>query len=126
MSVLVDSDVLIEVARGNDATLVAQWLALSESRTAILYSPVSVAEMWATARPVEHEALDSLFAALTGVDIDSEIARQAGEYLQRFHKSHGVELGEALIAATAICNKADLWTRNRKRYPMPELTFTAS
>jgi predicted nucleic acid-binding protein len=28
-----------------------------------------------------------------------------------------------LIAAAAVLNRADLWTRNRKHYPMKELMF---
>ena len=30
---------------------------------------------------------------------------------------------DTLIAATAIRHNAALWTRNRKHYPMPQLTF---
>lgn len=123
MSVLVDSDILIEVSRGKDADLVARWTELSRSDLAILYSPVSVAELWAGARPAEHDALDNLFRALACVPIDPETGRRAGEYLKRYGKSHSVELGDALIAAGAVLNSATLWTRNRKHYPMRELSF---
>jgi hypothetical protein len=34
-----------------------------------------------------------------------------------------VELGDALIAASAAASGAMLWTRNRKHYPMTELAF---
>jgi len=123
MSVLVDSDILIEATRGRDAELISRWIELSGSDVAILYSPVSVAELWAGARPAEYDALDNLFRALTCVPIDSETGRRAGDYLGRYRKSHGVELGDALIAACAVVNGAMLWTRNRKHYPMKELTF---
>jgi predicted nucleic acid-binding protein len=123
MSVLVDSDILIEASRGRDAELISRWLELSGSDAAILYSPVSVAELWAGARPAEHDALDNLFRALTCVPIDAETGRQAGDYLKRYRKSHGVEPGDALVAAGAVVNGAALWTRNRKHYPMKELTF---
>src|SRR3954464_3855925 len=43
--------------------------------------------------------------------------------LKRYRKSHAVELGDALIAASAVERGARLWTRNRKHYPMPELAF---
>ena len=96
---------------------------MSRSDVAVLYSPVSVAELWAGARPAEYDAIDNLFRALTCVPIDAESARQAGDYLRRYRKSHGVELGDALVAAGAVGNSAMLWTRNRKHYPMKELTF---
>jgi len=123
MSVLVDSDVLIEVSRGRNAEIVSQWLALGRSDAAVLFSPVSAAELWAGARPAEHEALRHLFRALSCVPIDAEAGRQAGDYLKRYRKSHAVELGDALIAASCVLRGASLWTRSRKHYPMPELAF---
>ena len=123
MSVLVDSDILIEVSRGRDMDLVSRWTELSRSDVAILYSPVSAAELWAGARPAEHDDLNNLFGVLACVPIDAETGRQAGDYLKRYRKSHAVELGDALIAAGAVLNNAALWTRNRKHYPMKELAF---
>jgi predicted nucleic acid-binding protein len=32
-------------------------------------------------------------------------------------------MSDSLIAATAVLNGAELWTRNRKHYPMKESTF---
>jgi len=43
--------------------------------------------------------------------------------LRRYRKSHAIELGDALIAASAVARNATLWTRNRKHYPMKELSF---
>ncbi len=45
MSVLVDSDILIEVSRGKNASIVARWVDLANSGSAVCYSPVSVAEL---------------------------------------------------------------------------------
>jgi hypothetical protein len=46
------------------------------------------------------------------------VGRQAGDYLRQYGKSHGVQISDALIAAAAVLNRAELWTRNRKNYPM--------
>jgi predicted nucleic acid-binding protein len=102
---------------------VSHWLELGQSDALILYSAVSAAEHWAGARPAEHAALDALFDALLCVPTDAAVGRRAGEYLRRYRKSHAVELGDALIAASAVERGAALWTRNRKHYPMPELAF---
>jgi predicted nucleic acid-binding protein len=122
MSVLVDSDILIEVSRSRDKVLVSRWIELSRSDV-VAYSPVSLAELWAGALPREHAALTSLFLALTCVPIDEETGRQAGGYLRRYRRSHGVELGDALIAASAVAHNSMLWTRNRKHFPMKEVRF---
>ena len=123
MTVLVDSDILIEVSRGKNQEILARWVELGESEDPILYSPVSAAELWAGARNHEHEALTNLFRALLCVPIDYETGRRAGIYLLRYRKTHGLELGDALIASAASLNRAVLWTRDRKYYPMTDLSF---
>jgi hypothetical protein len=122
-SLLIDSDVLIEVARGRDQRLLARWSELSASDTVIACSPVTVAEIWRGARPDEFKVLDALFRALTCVPIGPEIGRRAGDYLRQLAKSHAVELGDALIAATASIHNLALWTRNHKHYPMKDCQF---
>ena len=101
MTVLVDSDILIKVLRGRDQQILARWMELGESSDFILCSPVSVAELWHGARAQEHQTLDGLFRALICIPIDANTGRRAGEYLHAYHKSHSVELGDALIAASA-------------------------
>jgi len=123
VTVLVDSDILIEVSRGKNEGILSRWTALSASDSLILYSPVSVAELWAGARPREYEMLARLFRALVCAPIDNETGRRAGDYLRQYRKSHGIELGDALVASAAALNAAELWTRNRKHYPMRELSF---
>ena len=123
MTVLVDSDILIEVSRGRDEQVVAKWIELSQSDAAVLYSPVSVAELWAGARPNEHDALRNLFRALTCIPIDEEAGRQAGAYLRQYRRSHGIEIADALIAAGAVASGAVLWTRNQKHYPIRSVSF---
>jgi predicted nucleic acid-binding protein len=123
MTVLIDSDILIDVSRGRDTDLVARWIELGASDALIVFSPVSAAELWAGARPAQHAVLEALFQALVCVPLDAEVGRRAGEYLRRYRKSRSVELGDALIASSAVASGARLWTRNRKHYPMPELQF---
>ena len=118
MTVLVDSDVLIEVNRGKNAEILARWSELSESDSVVLYSPVSVTELWHGARPGDYPVLRRLFDSLGCVPIDHQTAQRAGNYLREYRRSHNVGLGDALIAAAAVEHGALLWTRNRKHYPM--------
>jgi len=59
------------------------------------------------------------------VPIETEIGTRAGDYLRDFHSSHAIELGDALIAATASIHHLDLWTQNRKHFPMKDVRFFA-
>ena len=120
-AVLVDTDVVIEVLRGRDRALLSRWTALGSGTDAVLYSPVTVAELWHGMRAAEEAIVLRLLDAMIPLPIDAEIGRRAGEYLRRFHKSHGVETADALIAATAVVNGCSLWTRNREHYPMREI-----
>jgi len=123
VTVVVDSDILIEVFRARNQDILSRWEELSHSDSMILYSPVTEAEIWAGAWPREHEALNKLLQTLVCAPIDCETGRVAGEYLRQYQKSHGLEMGDALIASTALLHRAELWTRNRKHYPMKELSF---
>ena len=123
MSILVDSDIVIEVLRGRDQVILAQWSILANSPSPILISPVTIAEIGAGARASEILAISRLFAPLTCIAIDQKIGQLAGEYLNRYNKSHGLKIADAFIAASAAQNHAALWTRNRRHYPMPNLNF---
>jgi predicted nucleic acid-binding protein len=123
VTVLIDSDVLVEVSRGHNLSLVSRWHALADSAAAVLYSPITLAELWAGARPAEHPILRKLFSALRCMEIEEQTAYRAGQFLRQFSKSHGLKIADALIAAGAVTHSAQLWTRNRKHYPMEELSF---
>jgi len=123
MTVLADSDVLIEVTRGRNQEVLRRWTELSTSKDAVLCSVVSVTELWHGARPREYELLTNLFSALRCIPVDHGIAWKAGEFLRAFHKSHNLELADALIAASAVSNGAALWTRNEKHYPMSGISL---
>jgi predicted nucleic acid-binding protein len=123
MKILVDSDILIDVSRGRDAAIVERWTELAQSDAVVVCSPVTVAELWHGAWPGEHKLLNDLFEVLFCVPIDREIGRIAGDFLRRYRNSHHLELGDAIIAATASVHGTPLWTRNRKHYPMKELKF---
>jgi len=121
MSILVDSDVVIEILRSRDQAILSKWTALANTGTLILYSPINAAEIWAGARPGEHPAIARFFSPLTCIPIEYEIGRLAGELLNQFSKSHNLKIADALMAASALQHKAALWTRNHKHYPMPNL-----
>ena len=123
MSVLVDSDVLIEISRGRDTGLVERWTQLSGSEQTILYSPITSAELWAGARPQEQSILSALFKSLRCAVVDENTGRLAGDFLHRYAASHSLKIADALIAASAVQFRAALWTRNRRHFPMREIEF---
>lgn len=123
MSVFIDSDVLMEVLRGEEKDVRSHWLSLATGETAMMFSAISAAEIWGAARSSEHVRIMRLFRPLLCIPVDREIGKQAGEYLRKFGRSHKLKLVDALIASSAIRHQAALWTRDRRRYPIAELSF---
>jgi len=114
--VILDSDVIIEVLRGNSATI--GWLrARSAAGISMQYSPVSRAEIRAGSRKGERATIGALFASMTAPSIEASTGEIAGEQLAKFAGSHGVQMGDALIAATALERADELATFNRKHFP---------
>ncbi len=118
--ILLDSDVIIAWLRGYQPVADAA-LNLLEGGHSLLWTPVSIAEIFAGARKNEVTRLEALFQILETLPISQAIGKKAGHYLQKYSKSHSVELGDALIAASASVANLSLWTINIKHYPMPEV-----
>ena len=120
-TVLLDTDILIEVFRQRDETILEKWRRLGRNAELVLYTPVTAAELWHGLRPGEEAAALEVLSTLICVPLNDDIGRRAGDYLRRFHRSHGLALGDALIAAAAAVHGCALWTRNRKHYPMKDI-----
>ncbi|MBI5651519.1 MAG: type II toxin-antitoxin system VapC family toxin [Chloroflexi bacterium] len=122
MRYLIDSDVLIQVLR-NDVQIAEQIKALRRADHALCFSPITKAEIYHGLRTGEEERTAQLFAEMECLAIDERVGQKAGEYLNQFRKSHGLELADALIAASAYHFQAVLITLNGRHYPMSDITF---
>jgi predicted nucleic acid-binding protein len=115
--VLVDTDVMVDFLRGNPKAIA---LLQTHSAWGIL-SSIIAAELYAGVRDDEElKKLDSLISLFRVVPVSKELARAGGLYKKHYAKSHGVGLADAIIAATAEAENADLKTLNAKHYPMFE------
>lgn len=88
-------------------------------------SVVTITEILTGMRPGEEQQTEKLLSLFKVLDVDEATSRQAGLYLRQFRKSHKLELGDALIAASAKLNGADIVTRNVKHYPMSDVSVVA-
>ncbi len=118
--ILVDTDVVIEVMKGKQK-IAENMKALWRRGNAIFCCPITVAEVYHGLRIEEMGAAEGFFTAVKCLPITEEAGRKAGEYLAKYHKSYGVELGDALVAAACFLNKALLYTINKKHYPMKDI-----
>ena len=117
-----DSDVVIEILRGR-VRVVEAAAALEASGVPTFCTAISWAEIFAGIRSGEETHTLAFFEARGEVVLDRQVGHRAGGYLARFAKSHGVEIADALVAATAAVSGLRLWTLNRNHYPMDDLRF---
>jgi predicted nucleic acid-binding protein len=81
-------------------------------------SAMTVAELYVGVRNRREQArVESLIARLRVVATSADVARQGGTF-RRDYRSHGLDLIDALIAATARVHGARLVTRNAPHFPM--------
>ena len=123
--ILLDSDVLIEILRGNEEVM-DEVISLGKSGRDVLYTPISKAEIYHGIREGETGGAEALFSGCRSVPITDEIGEKAGHYLRQFHKSHGMDIADALIAAAARVNNAELFTFNHKHFPMKDVRLHKS
>ena len=112
---LLDTDVLVDFLRGHRKAV-----AFVNARSArIILSSIVVAELYAGVRgDREQAALEALVSLFRVVPVSGEIAKTGGLYKRDYGKSHGVGLADAILAATAEAENAELKTLNTKHYPM--------
>ena len=114
-AILVDTDVLIDFLRGNDKAIAF----IDEFSPYIVLSPIVVAELYAGVKGTDElSTLDNFVSLFHVVPINFEIAKTGGLYKRDYGKSHGVGLADAILAATADKENAELKTLNVKHYPM--------
>lgn len=116
--ILVDTDVLIDFLRGHEQAV--SFVNLESDR--IILSSIVVAELYAGVRGGECDAeqttLEGFLSLFRVVHVTAAIARLGGLYKRDYGKSHGISLADAVVAATASLESADLKTLNVRHYPM--------
>jgi predicted nucleic acid-binding protein len=118
-AILVDADVLVDCLRG-----LAQAVSLVKAQAGrIILSAITVGELYAGVRgQAEREMVDDFVFRHPVVPLTTEIAKAAGLLRREYGKSHGMGLMDAIVAATAQAENAELCTLNVKHFPMfPDL-----
>jgi hypothetical protein len=114
-SILLDTDVIVDFFRGHPKAVAF----MNNHSDRIILSAIVVAELFAGVKgDAELSALEEFVSIFRVAPVNVEIAKAGGLYRSRFGKSHGVGLADAILAATAEAENAELKTLNIKHYPM--------
>ena len=113
--VLIDTDVMIDFLRGHPKAVAL----VKEHSSRIILSSIVAAELYAGVKGDEElDTLDNLISLFRVVPVSPSLARIGGLHKRDYFKAHGVGLADAIVAATAESEDADLKTLNIKHYPM--------
>lgn len=118
-SYLIDTDILVDHLK--DVSSAVKILKKLATKGKLFCSVINEAEILAGMRENEKERVEALFQALNVLDVNREIAQLAGRYRRDYKKSQGVQISDALIAATASLHNLILVTLNKKHFPMPQV-----
>jgi predicted nucleic acid-binding protein len=117
---VIDTDILIDHFHGNAQATAFVRDALIRGESLII-SVATVVEILAGLRQGEEDATNDLLSLFTVQPADEPIGRVAGAFLNRYGREYRLDLGDALIAATAQATGMTLYTRNIRHYPMVEI-----
>lgn len=114
---LFDTDILIDYLRGKKEAVNF----LDNIDDPIYISVINIAELYAGVKDEKEEIiLEEFIQAFNIVSVNKYIAQKGGLYRQKYGKSHGVGLADAIIAASSEVVGAILVSLNKKHFPMIE------
>ncbi len=116
--VVIDTDILIWLLRGNKDIKVKFEKVIEMTNGNLFITPIQIAEIYNGIRNKERIETELFLSSFRNIDIDNKIGKIAGEYLNKYNKSHNITISDALIAACSKINSYLLWTLNIKHYPM--------
>jgi predicted nucleic acid-binding protein len=117
MPFLIDSNILIDVSRGNAGAI--QYVDRLAEPWAL--SQVTAMELIVGARDKRDLAtIDGFLSLYPVIPLSDSIGTGAYRLLKTYAKSHGLHVFDSLVAATAIEKALTLVTLNRKHYQMIE------
>ena len=121
MRAYLDSDILIWHLRG-ERRATALLRALSRERGVELWmGALQRAEVVFFMRPDEAPATMSLLSRFRTEPVPQDIVDDAGELYRKWQPTHGIDVNDAMLTATAAATGGKIYTQNLKHYPMPDI-----
>lgn len=113
-AILCDTNVIIEIFKGNNDT----FRILEKTGFENIYiSSITVMEMFYGAlNSIELKKIKRYLNSLRILQTDENISRISIELIEKYSKSHGLQIPDAVIAATSLSRRIRLFTYNIKDF----------
>ncbi len=120
MRAYVDADVLIWHLRGNRQALEFLKRLSTEPGHELWIGAMQRAEVVFFMRPGEEEQTLLFLSQFKTAPATQEIVDAAGRLYRQWQPSHGLDINDAILAATALQTGGQVFCLNVKHYPMPD------
>ena len=121
MRAYVDSDILIWILRGEPKAVRFLRQLREDGQYELWTGALQRAEVVFFLKPGEEGVALPFLARFRTAPIDQAIVDRGAVLFRRWHPSHGVDMNDALLAATVMETGGRLYCQNVKHYPMPDL-----
>ena len=121
MRAYIDSDVLIWHLRGERRALDFLRRLRDDGEHELWTGAMQRAEIVFFMRPQEEEDTLMFLSQFKTAPVAQEVVDAAGALYRRWHPGHGLDVNDAILAATAMQTGGQVFCLNRKHYPMPDL-----
>jgi len=114
LMILCDTNVIIEILKGKEKTItIIESIGLEN----IAISSVTVMELYFGAlNKKELSKIKKYLKAINIVHFDNDISELAVSMIESYSKSHGLQIPDAIIAATVMSYEMKLFTLNLKNF----------
>ncbi len=121
MRAYIDSDVLICHLRGEQKAQNLLSKLQNEKRHTLYIGVMQRAEIVFFMKSNEKKATELFLSQFKTQAVNQEIIDSAGALYRKWNPSHGIDVNDAILAATVIETGGIIYTRNTKHFPMPEI-----
>jgi hypothetical protein len=121
MRAYIDSDVLIWHLRGEKKALNLIRKLRDKEQYELWTGALQRAEIVFFMRPEEEEATALFLSQFKTAAVDQLIIDTAGALYRKWNPSHGIDVNDAILAATVMHKSGKIYCLNTKHYPMPDV-----
>ena len=121
MKAFIDSDVLIWHLRGEKKALLFLEQLGGAPETDLWIGAMQRAEVVFFMRPSEEKSTLAFLSQFKTAAVDQHIIDRAGTLYRHWHPKCGMDVNDAILAATVLSEGGKLFSLKAKHYPMPDL-----
>lgn len=121
MRAYVDSDILIWHLRGEARAARLLRTLSAEPGSQLWVGALQRAEVVFFMKPEEDAPTRAFLSRFKTEPVTQAIVDDAAALYRRWHPSHGIDVNDAILAATVATTGGKIVTQNVKHYPMPDI-----